>query len=471
MKSKFKKQNQLQNHKNSISEVELKKILKHDPDRLQENKSLGSLLANNNQFAESLQYLSKAVLLEQNAENYYNLGVALHGLKQLEDALTMYLEAIKLNPYLSIGYSNLGAIYMNLHDFDKALVFYQKCIALNPQNFDDYLNYALIHVNKKQYEDALSICNLVIFSEGENIKNLSIKMGILNILDQEDESSKVLKRMSEIDSKNAETQWSHAQKYLLNGDYQKGWSAFESRWSAITGLEESIFDQPKWLGDFSIDNKTLLVHSEQGLGDSLQFCRFLSKLKSTNAKIIFHVPKELKKLLANIDGAHEVITDEDSLPPFDCHIPLMSLPLVFETNLENIPNHVPYIFADSGQKKLWHEKIQSLNNNWLNVGLIWSGGYRADEPNLFALNERRNMSIDHLKFLTGLNVNFFSLQKGNPAETELLELTRSGWDGPNLINYVNELNDFSDTAALLDNLDLVISVDTSTAHLAAAMGK
>jgi hypothetical protein len=165
----------------------------------------------------------------------------------------------------------------------------------------------------------------------------------------------------------------------------------------------------------------------------------------------------------------QLIEAGSMLPPFDYQCPLMSLPLAFKTTLSNIPATIPYLKNNSEKLLFWKEKLGEKSK--LRVGLVWSGGFRPNQPEVWSVNERRNIPLAKFAVLKQPDIEFYSLQKGQPAESELAELIRDNRDGPHIVDYTNLLNDFSDTAALVENLDLVISVDTSTAHLAGAMGK
>ena len=226
-----------------------------------------------------------------------------------------------------------------------------------------------------------------------------------------------------------------------------------------------------WNGDpFIIQGKNLLVRAEQGLGDTIQFCRYVKLLHEMKAKeVILRVQKPLLKLLDRIEGVTAVVSDSEPMPNFDLYCNLMSLPLLLKTSLNNIPNQIPYIKADPIKVKEWAERLGPKVNK--RVGLVWSGGFRPDRPDLWLLNRRRNIELVKLRDLKTEGIEFHSLQKGELPEAELVIQYLKDWDGPQIINHADALNDFTDTAALLENLDLLISVDTSVLHVAGALGK
>jgi hypothetical protein len=174
-------------------------------------------------------------------------------------------------------------------------------------------------------------------------------------------------------------------------------------------------------------------------------------------------------LLSSFSSVAQLAEKGSPLPPFDYQCPLMSLPLAFKTSLSNIPANVPYLKSNLEKSLFWKEKLGEKIK--LRVGLVWSGGFRPNQPELWSVNKRRNIPLAKLTVLKNLDIDFYSLQKGQPAESELAELIRDNWDGPHIVDFTSLLHDFSDTAALIENLDLIISVDTSTAHLAGALGQ
>jgi hypothetical protein len=211
--------------------------------------------------------------------------------------------------------------------------------------------------------------------------------------------------------------------------------------------------------------KTILLHSEQGLGDTLQFCRFANLVKAEGATVILQVETPLVRLLSTLEGADLVLAKGSGLPDFDVHASIMSLPRAFRTTLKTVPAQVPYLYAEPDKVAAWRQRLGSATRP--RVGLAWSGGAAPGRDDL----GRRNIPLHMLAPLARAGVDFVSLQKGERAEAELADLVAAGWDGPAMFNPAPDLHDFSDTAALIENLDLVITVDTSIAHLAGALGK
>jgi hypothetical protein len=273
----------------------------------------------------------------------------------------------------------------------------------------------------------------------------------------------------------------------------------EWRWNLKHGqFPGSMESGPaSWCDAESLEGKTLLLTHEQGLGDTLQFCRYAPLAAARGARVVLQVPDSLVRLLRAQDWSAEgtavsgrsveVVSTADPLPSFDLHCPLMSLPLAFGTTLETIPfGKEAYLQALPAEVERWGRWLEErlgdtssvgsdeapARSRRPRVGLVWNGGFRADQPELWAVNERRNVPLGLFAGALDLpGIDFVSLQKGDPAESELRAREGEYWQAGRLLNAAGELNDFADTAGLIAHLDLVISVDTSTAHLAAALGK
>lgn len=251
---------------------------------------------------------------------------------------------------------------------------------------------------------------------------------------------------------------------LLRGEYAEGWREFEWRWRGGTAEKVKVrgFAEPQWRGK-DVTGKTLLLHAEQGFGDTLQFCRYASLVGAT-VRVILEVQSPLVRLCSSLAGVAQVVARGEPLPAFDLHCPLMSLPLAVGTTLDTIPSEVPYLTADPALVAGWRERLTCFHG--LRVGLVWAGSLRP-EPELIAIDRRRSITLAMMAPLGEVSgVSFISLQKGEPAA----QSANAGL-GLALHDFTASLQDFADTAALIEALDLVISVDTSVAHLAGALGK
>jgi hypothetical protein len=257
----------------------------------------------------------------------------------------------------------------------------------------------------------------------------------------------------------AEAYWNMALLKLQLGDFKAGWQLYEWRWkTADFPSPNRPFQQTLWLGETTLEGKTLLLHAEQGLGDSIQFCRYALKFTEQNVRVILEVPKPLLHLMRSLSAEISCIERGTVLPDFDTHCPLLSLPLAFSTQLETIPAKVPYLFADPYKHKFWQEKLPK--NSLKRIGLVFSGS--AWHSN----DQHRSIALSLFLPLLQLPFNWYCLQNEfRNADHEFLA------NCPQLTSYASLLTDLSDTAALLAELDLVISVDTAVAHLAGAMGK
>ena len=246
---------------------------------------------------------------------------------------------------------------------------------------------------------------------------------------------------------------------LLIGEYEEGWKLYEwRRQHKETKNNYKVYDQPLWLGEKSLQNKTLLVESEQGLGDAIQFCRYIPMLENIGIKVILEVPKTLTSIIKTLPG-NFLTFEKGQLPPdFDYHIPIMSLPLAFKTTINKIPASIPYLFSDKTKRRYWKKKLSKKTK--LRIGLVWSGSTTHKN------DKNRSLLLKDLEPILHLPFEFHSLQKEvrENDKTTLFKFKQ-------VHKHQDKLNDFSDTAALIEEMDLIISVDTSVAHLAGAMGK
>jgi hypothetical protein len=289
---------------------------------------------------------------------------------------------------------------------------------------------------------------------------------LLDQLGQPQQALDNYERAIALDPSCALAYWNRSLIYLRQGDYARGWHDYEWRWQAETldlSKKRRDFPQPVWTGHGSLQGKTILLHAEQGFGDVLQFCRYAPLVAQRGAKVLLEVKAPLAALLGSLDGVAQIVIKDEPLPPFDYHIPLMSLPLAFGTTLESIPAASPYLSADPAKAAAWTAQLAggrpAASSTRPRVGIVWAG-------NPEHLNDHnRSIALSRFARLFDAPCEFISLQKQLSATDQAL------LDTLPVRQVADQLHDFSDTAALIAALDLVITVDTSVAHLAGALGK
>ncbi|WP_413196736.1 tetratricopeptide repeat protein [Pararobbsia alpina] len=424
-------------------------------------------------YAEALPRADKAIALTANfADAHNNRGNALAGLHRPADALASFERAIALQPQIAEAWNNRACALRDLGQPEEAVKSCDRAIELRDAYPDAWSNRAnaLSDLNrpddaKASYEQALAVQPE--FADGWS----NLGLTLVDLGDHE-AALRCYERALAINPSHASAHWHQALCLLEMGRFEQGWPAYEWRWQRET-LKHTrrMFPQPLWLGETSLEGKTILLHSEQGLGDTLQFCRYASRVAALGAKVVLEVPTELVRVCAQLKGVDVLVEEGQPLPDFDVHCPLLSLPLALKTTLDTIPADVPYLFADAQRSAQWRERIAPIAGDHLRVGLVWAGGHRPHVPELRKNDARRSMSLDRLRGLFAIEgVQYFSLQKGSPAQ-QLDALRADPSIGDRIVDLTQDIHDFADTADFVDNLDLVISVDTSTAHLAGAMGK
>ncbi|NJL56265.1 tetratricopeptide repeat protein [bacterium] len=258
-----------------------------------------------------------------------------------------------------------------------------------------------------------------------------------------------------------------AQSLLLSGDLQNGFAEYEWRWAMIAPY---AFSQPVWDGS-SLAEKTILVWIEAGFGDIIQFIRYIPLVKAYRGQVFVSCRTTLKRLLETMDEIDRLILEGETLPEFDVHVPLMSIPQIVGTTLETIPAHIPYLSPPVECRF----KLKPLPDTTLNVGIVWASGYKTVEGVITKITNRMLLANQKLrscplsmfvKLLEIPGISFYSLQVGE----NIADLAALG-DTSKLQDLSTHIQDFADTAALIGQMDLVISVDTAAAHLAGALGK
>jgi len=407
-------------------DIQLIEVKQTDISKAADYYDQGIAFQNKGQLDEAIQCYQKTIELNKNnASAFYNLGVAFQKKGQIDKAILYYEIAIGLNQEFSEAHYNLGIAYKEKNLLDEAIICFQRVLQLKPENAAAYYNFGNIFVAKGQFNDAMQHYQKTI----------------------------------EINPNYAEANWNIALINLMLGNFKEGWKGYEWRWELKDVVDKRRFSQPLWDGSY-IKEETVFLYAEQGFGDTIQFIRYAPLVAQRGTKVIVECQKELVLLLKNVVGIHRIIAHGEELPDFDIHCPILSLPEIFGTDLTNIPAKIPYIPAEPSLIQEWHNRIAS-NNSEYNVGLVWSGDPSFKDSNL------KSCSLKSFAPLAqAANITFYSLQKGDASEQ-----ARNVPEGMKLIDYTDKFHDFSDTAAIIKNLDLIISIDTAVAHLAGALGK
>lgn len=363
--------------------------------------------------------------VQDEAEAHFRRGDVLRDLRRWEEALDSYGRAAARRPLDADAVCNVGNVLRELGRWPEALAAYDRAITIRPDN-------AMVHANRGV---------------------------VLKELQRFDEAVASLDRAVELQPDYASAHFNRGIVSLLLGRLESGWADYEWRWEDAKGAvyrERRPFRQPRWRGQ-AVAGKTVLLYGEQGYGDVLQFCRYTRLLAERGAEVNLEARAPLVSLLADLEGVSRLVTLGGTLPSFDYHCPLMSLPLAFGTRLGTIPQSTPYLRSDAGKVEFWQALLGPKRGP--RVGLAWSGN-----P---AHISDRSRSIELSRLLRGLpkGYQYISLQK------DVRETDRPALVSAELVDASKELHDFSDTAALCDCLDVVISVDTSVAHLSAALGR
>jgi tetratricopeptide (TPR) repeat protein len=407
-----------------------------------------------------------------NALAWQMMGLILFQAGQPQEGIDCLRRAVALNPRDATVHGNLGYALRESGAYEEALQSCERALALNPSFVDAQINRANALLDLGRPAEALAGYDRVLKRQPNLATVLSNRGNALRALNRNAEAVESFDKAIALAPDIPEIRVNGGYARLAAGDYAQGLELFEWRWRnqrMSAYLQSREFQRPFWRGDEPLAGKTLLLHSEQGFGDILQFCRYAALASAAGAQVILEVEKPLVALMSTLRGVDQVVEHGQPLPPFDLHCPLMSLPFAFRTTLAAIPDKTPYLHADPARLAAWQDRLGPKTRP--RVGLVWSSGVRPDQPELKAINGRRNLPLAKLAALKGVEADFYSLQKGNPAEAEFAALDQAAWAGPLIVNAARELGDFADTAALIGVLDLLITVDTSTAHLAGALGR
>ncbi len=389
-----------------------------NPNYAEAYNNLGSILREQRQFTEAVTCYMQALAINPNyAEAYTNLGSAMEERGELAEAITYYRQAIAINPKLALAHNNLGSALQEQGQLDEAISCYHQALAIDPQ-------IAMVHHN------------------------------LAHTLLLKDEQAQAMLHLQIDCPQDADERVGLAYLLLLAGDFRRGFAEYEYRWQSWQ-TPPRPFSQPTWDGS-SLAGKTILLHAEQGLGDTIQFIRYAYLVANYGGRLVVECQPSLFRLFKTIPCIDRLIIQNQPLPEFDVHAPLMSLPWILDTTLDNLPAQIPYLNVQESAIKL-----TALPEENLKVGIFWASDSQSKT------SQKRSCPLDNFLTITDIpKISFYNLQKDvSEADRILLKKTQLVEDLSHL------LNDFADTAAIVAQLDLVIAIDTSVAHLAGALGK
>ncbi len=461
------------------------------PDSAPAHNNLGVALSEQGRLDEAVASHRRALELEPGyAEAHNNLGNAFQGQERLDEATACYRRALELRPDYAPAHNNLGNASKARGDLDEAVASYRRALALRPAFVEGHNNLGVALLERGDLDEAVASCRHAVrlrpdyAAAHNNLGNIFQERGDLDeavashrraleldpgcaeahnnlgsaLLKQGrlEEAMASYRHARDLRPEYAEAHMNLGMALLLAGDFEGGWAGYEWRLRTKDYARDPS-RQPRWDGS-PLRGRTILVHAEQGLGDTIQFVRYAPMVRERGGVVVLECQPPLMRLLADAPGIDRLLAQGGPPPEFAVQSPLLSLPGILGTTLDTIPAPVPYLRADAARMRLWRRELGDSPES--RVGIVWRGnpGHRSDR--------RRSIPLSCLAPLAGLpGVRLVSLQKGPGAE----QLDAQGW-GRSVLDLGGRLEDFVDTAAVLMNLDLLIACDTAVAHLAGALG-
>ena len=477
----------------AAAEAILRSIAELTPDDPGAHNNLGVALKAQGKFTEAIDCYRRSLALKTDEPGAWNnLGNALKLSGNVDEATASYRRALELDPRHVDAWFNLGTALLERGEVEPAQAAYREVLALNPRHRDALANLGVALRRSGRLDEAIDCGQRAMAIDPRNLTTLRNLCHALDAAGRHEEAEAGYRRALALDPRHAETltglgttlarllrvdeaiatqrqalaiepdyalaHLNLALALLLSGNLAEGWKEYEWRWRSPEFAEKPFdYPRPQWRGE-DITGRTILLHHEQGFGDTLQFIRYAPLIAQRGARVIAGVQPELARLLRTIPGV-EVITHGAPVPEYHVHASLLSLPLAFGTVLETVPAAVPYLRADPALAARWRERLGA--ERALKIGLVWAGkaSYKQD-----LMRSLRLADFAPLARLPGIAL--YSLQKGDRAARPEDRI-----DGMRFTDCSTDLTDFADTAALVANLDLVISADTAVAHLAGAMAR
>ncbi len=438
--------------------TQLRRAIELDPGLVEAHNNLGAAFQILGKLDDSVAAFRRALAIKpDHVSAHVNLGNALKRQGMLEDAVASYGRALEIDADFADAHNGLGVARMGQGKMEDSAACFRRTLELNPHHAEALNNLGNILRSEDQLEAAVTMLHRALEAnpgliEGHiNLGNTLKSQGNMG------DAEASFKRALEIDPANAEAHWNYSQVLLLMGRYTEGWAEYEWR----TKCEEFSsmqwdYGRPRWDGS-NLDGKTILLSDEQGLGDTFMFFRYVPTVAAFGGRVIVKCHESLKRLLEPTLGVDRVVTTIDDDVHFDLHAPLHSLPHIFHTDAESIPDAVPYLKVTPDLNEKWAKRLGPWED--FRVGIVWAGNphQKADR--------NRSMDPSHFRPLTKIpGVSVYSLQFGKDGEASKVFGDRITDLGP-------DLTPFTEAAAAMNNLDLVVSVDTSSAHLAGALAR
>ncbi len=407
---------------------------------------------------EALACYDRALALDPNLMIALNdRGNTLRLLGRPQEALTCFDRALVLEPTAAQLHNNRGTTLVDLRRFEEAVACFDRAVALQPASPDALNNRGAALLKLDRPEQALADFDRAIALKPDYGEAFNNRGNALQDLNRHREALAAHTRALSLRADNLEARFNLATAHLALAEFDEGWRAYEARWAMRDiASPQRNFRSPLWLDGRPIAGKTILLHAEQGYGDAIQFVRYAPLVAQRGAKVILEAPRALQALFGSVAGVAQVVARGDRLPPFDLHCPLLSLPLAFGTRLDSIPHDVPYLHADAERLAKWRDRLPPSGRS--RIGIAWQG--RAYPRN-------RSVPFAALTALLALpDIEFISLQQ-ELSDEDARAVAQTG----NVRHFGAEIKDFADTAAILSDLDAVVSIDSAVAHLAGALGK
>lgn len=419
--------------------------------------NLGALYQQMGRFEDAAVMFERLIRVQgPRAEVWQVLGDIYRELKRLPESENAYRQAIGINANSAEGHAGLALLLHERGDIDASMPLYDKAISLKHEFVTCLSNFGLALVARGDVQGGIERYNEALRARPDFANALNnLGNAYRELLDMTN-CRACYDRALFFQPDHPDAHWNRSLLRLLMGEFAAGWHEYEWRWIKFP-QERRNFGQARWDGDFDIRGKSILLYAEQGFGDTIQFARFIPMVAALGATVVVECQPELKRLLSTVPGISQLLERGEVIPQTDFQCAMMSLGHAFKIDASNLPNKVPYVKADESQVKSWAKKLEPYAGT-LKIGVTWAGAARHHRDRERSMRRGKFTALAQLPGVT-----LFSLQKGPPAAEPA--------EGATMVDFTAELNDFADSAALLENLDMVISVDTAIVHLAGALGK